>query len=166
MELCRIIRNVYNEEVDELLEYFRNTYVGRYPQNARVRPPLFAINVWNMYHNRIDDELPRTNNSVEGWHRRFQGHISLCHPDFWKFINVLKKEEGLVRVSIFQHLGGHPPQPARRRYLDCNRRILRIVDDFPNRQRMNYLRSRLIIFPFRTQLSIFTVYFYAYVIYI
>ena len=56
-------------------------------------------------------------------------------------LNVLREEEGLGRVSIFQHLGGHPPQPARRRYLDCNRRILRIVDDFPNRQRMNYLRS-------------------------
>ena len=64
VELCRIIRNVYNEEVDELLEYFRNTYVGRYPQNAPARPPLFAINVWNMYH-RTDDELPRANNSVE-----------------------------------------------------------------------------------------------------
>ena len=27
-----------------------------------------------------------------------QGHISSCHPNFWKFINVLKREEGLVRV--------------------------------------------------------------------
>ena len=29
----------------------------------------------------------------------------------------------------------------RRRYVDCNQRILRIVDDFPNRQIIDYLRS-------------------------
>ena len=31
-----------------------------------------------MYH-RTDDEVPGTNNCVEGWHRGFQGHRSLSH---------------------------------------------------------------------------------------
>lgn len=138
--LTDFIRNIYNNEIDDLLEYFEDTYIGRYRRNAPRREPLFNINLWNMYH-RTDDELPRTNNSVEGWHRGFQGHLSSCHPTFWRFLNVLKKEESLVRVSILQHLGGHHPPPPRRRYLDCNLRILRIVDDFPNRQLIDYLRS-------------------------
>lgn len=90
---------------------------------------------------QTDQELQRTNNSVEGWHRSFQGHLSSCHPNFWKFINVLKKEESYVRASILQHQGGHPVPAQRRRYADCNERIMRILDDYPNRQILDYLRS-------------------------
>ena len=139
-DLCDEIRNLYQAEADDLLEYFEDTYIGRFRRNAPRRPPLFPIVLWNMYH-RTDDELPRTNNSVEGWHRGFQSHVTACHPIFWKFLDILKREEGLVRVSILQHLGGHPPPPQRRRYVDCNRRILAIVDDYPNRQTIPYLRS-------------------------
>ena len=44
-------------------------------------------------------------------------------------------------MGILQNEGGHQPPPQRRRYVDCNQRILRIVDDFPNRQGIDYLRS-------------------------
>ena len=91
---------------------------------------LLFINLWNTF-NRTDQELPRTNNSIEGWHQNFQGHLSACHPNFWKFINVLKKEEAYVRVSILQHQGGQPVKP----------KFLRIIDDYPNRQLLDYLRN-------------------------
>ena len=93
-----------------------------------------------MFH-RTDDELPRTNNAVEGWHRGFQAHVSVCNPVFWKFLEVLQKDELIVRVGILQNEGGHQPPPQRRRYVGCNHRILRIVNDFPNCQITGFLRS-------------------------
>ena len=77
----------------------------------------------------------------EGWHRAFQSNLTGCHPTFWTFLAVLKREEGIVRVSILQHLGGPHPPPQRRRYLDCNARIVRIIDDLRNRETLQYLRS-------------------------
>ena len=94
-DLCVEIRNLYNGDVDDLLEYFEDTYIGRFRRNAPRRPPMFSIDLWNMFH-RSDDELPRTNNSVEGWHRAFQGHLSSCHPNFWKFLGILQKEESII----------------------------------------------------------------------
>ena len=48
-------------------------------------------------------------------------HVILCFT-----------EENLIRISIVQHRVGHrAPQP----------RILRILDDYPNRQRLHYLRA-------------------------
>ena len=91
--------------------------------------------------NRTDNELPRTNNSVEGWHRSFQCNLSACHPTFWKFVELLKKEEAVVRVKMLQCLGGHQLPPQRPRYAACADRILRIVNDYPNRQRLDFLRS-------------------------
>ena len=91
--------------------------------------------------NRTDDELPRTNNSVEGWYQSFQGHVSACHPVFWKSLSFFQKEENMTRISIVQHITGHPAPPPRQRYLDSSQRSLRILDDYPNRQRLQCLRA-------------------------
>ena len=83
-ELVDTVRILYNDVADELLQYFEDTCIGRYRRNAPRRSPLFAINLWNMF-NRTDHELPRTNNSVEGYHRSFQGHllhVILCFGNF------------------------------------------------------------------------------------
>ena len=138
-ELVDTIR-ICDDVTDDLLQYFEDTYIGRCRRNAARHPPRFAINLWNMF-NRTNDELPRTNNSVEDWHRSFQGHVSACHPVFCKFLSVLQKEENMIRISIVQHLVGHPAPPPRQRYLDSSRRILRILDDYPNRQRLQYLTA-------------------------
>ena len=132
-ELVDTIRVLYNDVADDLLQYFEDTYIGRYRRNAPRRPPLFAINLWNMFN--------RTDNSVEGWHRSFQGHVSACHPVFLKFLSLLQKEENMIRISIAQHFAGHPGPPPRQPYFELSRRILRILDDYPNRRRIRYLWS-------------------------
>ena len=53
----------------------------------------------------------------------------------------MKQEEGLIRAGVLQNQGGHPPPLQRRRYADNHARILRIVDDYANWGRINYLRS-------------------------
>ena len=134
-ELSDLIRDTYQGEMDDLLDYFEETYFGWYRRNAERRPPLFVLNLRNIFH-RTFDELPRTNNHVEGWHRRFQAQVSLCHPVFRKFINLLRTEENIVRMEIIQNFAGHPPRALRKRYVDANQRILAIMDEFQNRGNM------------------------------
>ena len=82
--------------------------------------PLFDLALWNMYDQTIGDLL-RTSNAVEGWHRRFQANIGAYHPNFWKFIDILKREQSLNHVNISQARAGHQSEPQRRRYQDSNR---------------------------------------------
>ena len=63
--------------------------------------PLFDLALWNMYDQTIGDLL-RTNNSVEGWHRRFQANVGAYQTNFWKFIDILKREQSLNHVNISQ----------------------------------------------------------------
>ena len=138
-DLTDHIRINYQGEVDNLLEYFEDTYTGRHRRNAPRRTAMFPVVLWKMFH-RTEEEIPQTNNSVEGWHRNFQAHVSSCHPSFWKFLQILQNKENYIRVKFIQNEVGHPAEPQRRRYLDSNRRILVIVDDFPNRDTLSYLR--------------------------
>ena len=48
-ELCVVIRNQYDGDADKVLDYFENTYIGRFRRNAPLRPPLFPIELWNMF---------------------------------------------------------------------------------------------------------------------
>ena len=104
-ELSDLIRDTYQGIMDDLLNYFEETYIGWYRRNAEHQPPLFALNLWNMFH-RTFDELLRTNNHGKGWQQHFQVQVSLCHPIFWKCINLLRTEEIIIRVKIIQNLPG------------------------------------------------------------
>ena len=136
-DLFTEIRNNYNNDMDEVLNYFEDTYIGRLRRGRRDNP-MFSQEMLNMY-TRTRDHLPRTNNNVEGWHRGIQSHINACHPNIWKFLNVIKKEENLTRVRITQVLGGHQ-FPERKKYKDVNTRIVNIVQSYPRLQNLDYLR--------------------------
>ena len=76
-------------DAQEMIDYFEDTYIGRLHPGGHRRAPLFDLALWNMYDQMIGD-LPRTNNAVEGWHRRFQANVGAYHPNFWKFIDMLE----------------------------------------------------------------------------
>lgn len=118
---------------------FENTYIGRFHGNAARGVLLFSIEMWNMFH-RTNREMPRSNNHLEGWHRRFQSLGVSYHPAFGKCIQLLKQECSINRVGLLQAAGGHRPPAQRRRYVDCNEIIFAIPDDFSNRDTIRYLR--------------------------
>ena len=63
------------------------------------------------------------------------------HPTFWKFLEFLKKSQTLDRINMVQAEAGHPPPQQRRVYMDVNQRLVNIVQDYANRDRIRYLRS-------------------------
>lgn len=50
--------------------YFEDTYVGR-PRRYGLCSALFPPEVWSVRESTLED-MPRTNNSFEAWHRGFQ----------------------------------------------------------------------------------------------
>ena len=58
----------------ELLIYFEDNFIGRKISRNRRSNPRYVIQMWNCF-SRVDLELPRTNNAVEGWHNAFHVNI-------------------------------------------------------------------------------------------
>ena len=84
---------------------FEDTYIGkRLPDQSR-RVPQFPIRIWNMYE-RVQGELARTNNVVEGWHNAFQTSISCSHPTISKLFNVLQREQSIQEATLVKWEAG------------------------------------------------------------
>ena len=128
------------DEAQPILAYFEANYIGRPRADGGRRNPLFPIEMWSM-HQRTIDGLPRTNNHVEGWHRRFQADVGAHHPNFWRFLTVLRREEALTHTEIVQAEAGDAAPAQRRLYRDVQQRIENIVHDFGNREVINFLRG-------------------------
>ena len=53
--------------------------------------------------------IPRTNNSVEAWHRSYIATVGYHHPNIWRFIDALKREQGLIELKQAKFLAGEKP---------------------------------------------------------
>ena len=75
-------------------------------------------------------DLPKTNNSVEGWHRGFEAQLTSYHPNIWKFLECIKREQTLSNAKIKQYIVGQEPPLKKRNYRDSAKRIKRIVMNY------------------------------------
>ncbi|KII68549.1 hypothetical protein RF11_02835 [Thelohanellus kitauei] len=82
----------------------RKIFIDRFHRRIR-SAPVYDINMWNQK-NRVAQSLQRTNNAIEGWHRAFSNMVDSHHPNIYKFLEFLKKEQALVdyRLDIAQYL--------------------------------------------------------------
>ena len=91
--------------------------------------PKFKHELWNCYE-EAREELPKTNNSVEGWHYAFENQICASHPSIWKFIEGLKREQSLQEMKIAQYLSGTPIPSTKKKYRDSSKRLQSIVSNY------------------------------------
>ena len=96
--------------------------------------------LWNI-DDRVNANIPRTTNNVEGWHNGFAGRFEETHPNIWRFFYVLKRENGVQDMNITQFSIGRKPTKQRKQFRELNERLTTVVNDYVNRPRIDYLRA-------------------------
>ena len=92
-------------------------------------------------HNRVLNELPWTNNNLEGWHTRFSTMFRQTHPSIWEFIDTLKLDTSHNWMIIAQMLAGPAPPPQKTVYRDANAHIATLVQGYNNGNIIPFLRG-------------------------
>ena len=138
MRMKRFLRTDGSDRVTPILDYFEDIFIGRPRRRNGRRGPRFPLKLWNVYE-RV--EMPRTNDDVEGWHTSFQSGVGAHHPNFWRFLDVLKREQSLNQLNINQMIVVFDPPSQRRQYVNAGKRIAAIVGDFPIHHILTYLRG-------------------------
>ena len=96
--------------------------------------------MWNVY-DRVISNLPRSNNSVEGWHNAFATRVAIAHPTIKKLAEKIRSEQSKFEVDIAQLLQGQQPKPKKARYRKLDERIARLVADYNPTQISEYLKN-------------------------
>lgn len=112
-----------DHKVRKLFEYLERTWIG----NGQTQP-LFPIKLWNMWSLTLN-KIPRTNNSVEGWHNAINQFVGCHRPSIWTFISKIQKEQNLQELKIAKllaHEGERQPQ----RYAKHDSTLFRIVSAY------------------------------------
>ena len=124
----------------DFVNYFEDTWIGRPGRRRGRAAPIFPIQLWNV-HERVIDNVARTNDHGEGWDRGFSSLLAASHPSIWRFVEGLKKEENLNKVRLEQFNAGEEHRGGRKVYRDLCARIRSVVSDFGNRPTVDYLRG-------------------------
>lgn len=133
-------------EANGIMEWFQDYYIyGRVRRTLRngsvVRhAPLFSPLIWSVTDN-IEYAFPRTQNSVEAWHRRWETLVGNAHIGVFKIINEIQKEQNQVQLNIESILRGAPRPLQRKKDREHESRIQRIYNDRNNRTLMEFLRG-------------------------
>ena len=65
-------------DIEPICDYLEDNFIGRLRRNRR-GPPRFPIQLWSQFF-RVIDNLPCSNNAIEGWHNAFYNVVGFAHP--------------------------------------------------------------------------------------
>lgn len=134
------LREELTAALQPMLEWFETNYIGVLTRSGNRRPPLFGYDIWNVY-DRTRQNFERTNNHAEAANKRIQCELGMLHPTIWKFIDGLRKVQKSRDIYYESLVAGRSPPRKLKKYRDADERILKIVEDFYNRNIIDYLRG-------------------------
>lgn len=135
-----ISKQIIPDVAEGLLDYFEDVWIGRPDRQNSRRAPKFGIDMWNMYSN-VELDLPRTNNSVEGWHTSFNSLLSCSHPTIWKFLNTLKSEQSRNEMVYEKMIAGEEALPQKKKYKNHTDQLKKLVSNYKKTDTMVYLKG-------------------------
>ncbi|CAM4961584.1 unnamed protein product [Rotaria socialis] len=130
-----LIADDFEDEADDFLGYFEKTWIGEPKKRGTgQKKTLFPID-------RAVANLPRSNNSIEGWHNAFAKRVTIVHPTITKLTEKIRREQSKFEVDIAQIRQGQEPKPKKLKYRKFDERIKRLVDDYGNVDLGEYLKG-------------------------
>ena len=86
--------------------------------------------------------LPRTNNSVEGWHNAFQSSVACHHPTIYTLIDHFRREQDLTEQTISRIFSGISTQTASKsKYIQLSKSLAAIIPTYNGREFKDYLHA-------------------------
>ncbi|KAK3579294.1 hypothetical protein CHS0354_033374 [Potamilus streckersoni] len=86
-----LIEDPAYHDIDVICDYMEDNFIGRL-RRARRGPPRFSIQLCSQF-SRVINNLPHSNNAIEGWHNAFNNVLGFTHPIMTKLARKLQQEQ-------------------------------------------------------------------------
>ena len=84
-----VLKKNNSPKLEPFFDSFEDNYRGCSLKQQQRRAPMLSVEIWFMF-KRVEIGLPRTTNTVEGWHRVFQHTVGYAHPTNYKLIESIQ----------------------------------------------------------------------------
>ena len=141
------------EEIAPVYKYFEETYVLGKPVSTRVRrrgrpaarmerrhPPRFPPKLWSVQHLQ-ENNLPRTNNSLEAWHRRFETVVERYHLGVFSTIREFIKENHRTDQEVERLTAGNTGVKKKKEQVQREERLRTVLARLGTIPVEDYLRG-------------------------
>ncbi|CAB4441635.1 unnamed protein product [Rhizophagus irregularis] len=88
----------------------------------------FPPQLWSVY-NSIQLGIPRTQNVVEAWHRRWEVLVGESHVGLFTIINAIQREQQQVELQIECIIRGEQRKKQKKVWIERENRIMSIIND-------------------------------------
>lgn len=116
------------QELNSLYSYFTNNFLGNI---LSVNPPPFPHNLWRIIMDEYN-EIPKTNNAIEGWHQTFKRRFTSGKANIYLFVKNLIFEQEALRHK-FIYLSNGEELERNYKYKLLNHNIFSFLDISPNK---------------------------------
>ncbi|XP_078516122.1 uncharacterized protein LOC144781255 [Lissotriton helveticus] len=128
------------DKLAPILNYFEDTWIGHLSRSGRRRKPRFLVDWWNCYSTCLEGGA-KTNNAIEGWHNSLNTSIGKPHPNFYHFVEILRKEQSYQELRMSQSLACNLNPRLSQRTKEMSTRLLAALKLFPLSVVSDYLAS-------------------------
>ncbi|CAF2078767.1 unnamed protein product, partial [Rotaria magnacalcarata] len=135
-----LICDQFDNDADDLLEYFEKTCIGEPKIRTDRKKPQFDHRLWNI-HDRVVATVPRPNNSVEGWHNAFADRVEISHPTIVKLGEKIRREQSKCQVDMTKILQSHDIKTKKACYRKLDEHITRLANSFDPTQLDQFLKN-------------------------
>ncbi|XP_028166393.1 uncharacterized protein LOC114357115 [Ostrinia furnacalis] len=141
--------SVLPEEARSVTEWFETYYVlGKLvsqPSNSTSvfisrSSPMFPPQLWSINTNN-HLRLPRTQNKVEAWHRRWNSLLNNNRHGLYETIRELKKEQTTTNHAIEKTLACIPKTPPRKKIKERSHALLKLSEKRHTMDLLQFLRG-------------------------
>ncbi|CAG8786379.1 1499_t:CDS:1 [Cetraspora pellucida] len=131
-------------EAKDLVQQFEETYVlGKVHstmENNHIfcTAPLFSPQLWSVF-DSLEIGIPRTSNTVEGWHNRCATLIGRQHVGLYTFIQEIQREQQQIEAQIEHIFHGEQHTKQKKHLAEKEKRITTIINDLNNCSLIEFL---------------------------
>ena len=124
-------------DIEVICDYIEDNFIGRLRRGRRGQP-RFPIEMWTQF-SRVINNLPRSNNAIEGWHNAFNNVVGFAHPTATKLARKLQQEQHSTQLFRCQLELGIPVGKKKKTYIRINEALYTMVTDYNKKNQIAYL---------------------------
>lgn len=140
MAYYKELKGLMDSDARKIGIWFEKNYLSGIKTKSKSEgTPAYSPIFWTILDN-IESNVPRTQNSVEAWHRRLQVLIGKSHIGLYQLVSELAKETIIAKTRIQEVRAGAPCQ-VKKKLLARNIKIANVIKQRHNMDKISYLQN-------------------------